>query len=312
MFRALRVFPVLAFLAAVSASATFPAGAAELQQAQAPVMAVPSLGAPSCAPGVAVPFHLLLRNRSDDIRLAKKPEAADFAFKVQGPAGSEYAAVLKPTGRGEAGTGDVWLKPGCSIDVTVGSIAITRAGLKREPVPIGQYLLTVSWTPKAVENVATGELATRLVLEVNEYPFQVSLVPEQRVFPQGQPVLLTVRMANNGKMPIRLLNFFSPYKAYFELAIRRTDGQGREPEGELFIKPAVTPDADTGWVTLMPGEALEVRFDAGDDLKEPGEYGLTAAYAEAIVLLPANERPRDSTQSEWRSAEVKISVRKGN
>ena len=279
-------------------AAAEPAG----QPRKEPVTVEPSFGKGACVAGEALPFSLLLTNTGGEILAIKRPKAADISFTVLAPDGAKCSASLKPKELGKAGDEDVWLQPGCGIEVQMGGVIIEEAGGK--PAPFGKYVLTTFWKPQGVTGVAQGELPACRV-QVNEYPLDIELASRAETYSRDDHIMLTVRMKNNGTVPVKLLNFFSPYSGFFELTV---GGAQKEP----FIKPLmkVTPDADKGWITLLPDESISVEFDATADFESTGTYYPTVSYRRVILLMPAGEKPRYTTQNRWNSKKLRVDVLK--
>lgn len=295
---------VLASLGLVLLSSAVTAWAAEEPKME--FLAVPVLQKQSCLAGEELPFALRLRNIGSDTSSVGRPRAQEISFKVGGPDKGKYKVAFAAKEPGPMASAEIWLEPDCAIEVGLGTVTLKRADAPAKPVPVGRYTLTVSWEPKNAAGVARGELKPQCHIEVNEYPLDVRL--SQPVPAQGGHVPLAVSFSNRGGVPIKLLNYFSPYKDVFDLDVRRVDAPADAGEKEPYPKAKVTPDADSGWVMLMPGESLLVDFDAAEEFKAAGRYETTITYTKSIVLLPPGEKPRNSTQSRWCSGEISVTI----
>ena len=251
--------------------------------------------------------YLVVANVGDRLRTIPRPVIDQLGFAVAGPAGT---AGLSATATGTEPPGspdrEVPLRPHCSIRINLGSIRILGAGGADAPLPTGEYRVSPSWNEPA-----TGQTLGEIVgasLELVEYPLRVALLSDHPVHRRGEPVVLTIRLQNDGKTPVRFLNCFLPYANHFLLSVNPLEPPPVSvPRAETMLA-LVTPDAGDGWMTLLPGESLSVEFDAGKEFGAPGRHSVRATYPRRILIRPEAGKPRYTKQYRWHSPPIPLVI----
>jgi len=276
-----------------------------------PIRCKLQLGRDSCISGEAVACSLLLVNTSDTVQALSRPEADGVHFTARGPDRKAYSVEFKGQERSEKNLARIPLRPRCSIQIQLGSIVIRNAENERAPVPTGKYTVVAVCNDAKGLRKALGKIA-QCTLRIIEYPFRVTLEPSSHVYPRGKGTTLTVRLENLGKVPVQLMNVFSPYKHHFDLQVKKSRLSGSPAstsrDSSPFILSAVSPDGHDGWIIILPGESLSVEIDASKELEAPGVYRVSLAYQRSILLLPCGKKPRYTKQFRWVSNEVEFAV----
>lgn len=120
--------------------------------------------------------------------------------------------------------------------------------------------------------------------------------------------MLSVRIQNNGSLPVKLLNHFHPYKNHFRFE-KKYAASNKKIKEAMHPIALITPHAIEGWITLLPGESLSVPIDASGEFKTPGEYRAAVTYYRSRILLyPPTGKPYYTDQYTWTSNEIDMVI----
>jgi hypothetical protein len=261
---------------------------------------------------------LRVENTSDKLQFVYRPSSKDVLLAVEG-LGQEKLVVFGDIGEsGALAINAIPLQPKCTFEMKLGSIGLVDRRGQKSGIPQGNYIAKVLPKDQSmpdINNVSKVQILVKYIPDVtsaesgkDEYPLGVNLELSSQVYYQGKPVMVNVRLENNGLLPITLLNYFHPYINHFRLE-KKYAVSGTKIEEPVHGIEKITPHRIEGWITLLPGESLVVAIDVSNDFKTPGEYLAAITYQHGpIILYATNSKPYYTNQRTWTSKEVDIVI----
>lgn len=261
--------------------------------------------------------RLRVENKTDKLQFVSRPVEKDISLSVEGFDKGLYSVVFEEKEFESLSTRQIPLRPTCAIEMKLGKIVFgsSEEG-KSALLPRGDYSITAAWRQPGFAEVKPGTF--EIVQEYppgagvepsrDEYPLGIVLEPRAKTYYRDEPIMLSVRIQNNGALPVTLMNYFDRYKDFFRFEKKDTVS-GKKIQETMHIASAITPHTIDGWITLLPGECLSVAIDASDEFKTPGKYYVAVAYYRSRILLhPPESEPYYTKQYTWTSKEVDIVI----
>ncbi len=212
---------------------------------------------------------------------------------------------------------EIPLRPTCAIEMKLGRIVPSGSKEGESVIPPGNYLVSALWKRPDLPDVRPCQFeviagyqppAINVQPRHDEYPLGIILESSAKRYRRDEPIILSVRIQNNGPLPVTLMNYFDRYKDFFRFE-KKDAASGKRIQETMYIAAAITPHATEGWITLLPGESLSVAIDASDEFKTPGEYRAGVTYYRSRILLsPREGKPYYTKQHTWTSNEVDIVI----
>lgn len=267
------------------------------------------------ARGGTISCRLRVENTSDVLQFVFRPRGEDVSLNVKGLDKRRYSVSFEERGFEPLAKLKIPLRPTCAIEMKLAKIMIK--GSKELLIPQGIYLVTTSWKRPGFPDVKAGKFevvekytpdTNGLQPSNNEYPLTVVLEPASKVYHLGNPIMLVVRLQNDGPMPIQIMSLLNRHKDFFRFETRHATSH--EKIGKpLHIAAAIDPDVVSGWIILLPGESLSVAIDAHDEFTTPGQYRTAVTYYRSRILLyPPSGKPYYTKQHSWSSKEVDLVI----
>jgi|GEM_PF-1813240 len=207
------------------------------------------------------------------------------------------------------------LRPKCSFEMPLAQIRFAKVDGSGEPLRKRNYVITGLWKRSdfGVVKGCSFEVIEEYVPETvtlepgtDEYPFGIVLESSLKEYRQGEPVLLSIRMQNNGEKALKLLNFFHPYEDYFLLD--KYDDADKLIETELHPLKLVTPTAGGDWITLLPAESLSAHVDASNAFPATGRYRAKTTYPRKALMIGIDGKAAYTGQHKWISNRVVFDI----
>lgn len=261
--------------------------------------------------------RLRVENRTDKLQFVSRPEEKDISLSMNGLDTQYYSVNFEKRGFESLAKREIPLRPTCSIEMEL--CRILPSGFKQGDavIPTGNYIVSASWKRPSLPDVKPSQLevitgyqapATDVQPKQDEYLLGITLEPSAKKFYPDDPIMLSVRIQNNGSMPITLMNYFDRHKDFFRFQ-KKDAVSGKMIQETTPMAAAITPHAREGWLTLLPRECVSVAIDASDEFKSPGEYRVTVTYfGSSILLRPLVGKPYYTKQHTWTSKEIKIVI----
>lgn len=246
--------------------------------------------------------RLRVENRTDTVQFVSRPEEKDISLSVKGLDTRRYSLSLEKRGFESLATREIPLRPTCAIEMKLARIVPSGAKEGESVIPPGNYLVSASWKQAGLPDVRPGQFeviagyqppASDVQPRQDEYPLGITLEPSAKRFYRDEPIVFSVRIQNNGGLPVTLMNHFDRYTDFFRFE-KKDAASGKKLEGYRGPVALISPNAREGWITLLPGESLSVAIDASDEFKTPGEYYVTVTYYRSRILIyPKDGKPKD-------------------
>ena len=245
--------------------------------------------------------RLRVENKSNTLQFVFRPKEEDISLNINGLDKQRYSVDFVKRGFENLAKREIPLRPKCAIEMKLATIVPKQAKEGQSWIPRGKYSITASWKRPGLPGVEAGKFEvvkkytpfiTYVQQRKNEYPLGIILEPSSKTYYWGEPIILSVRIENNGDLPVKLKNYFHRYKDFFEF--EKIYAITNEKVQELpYMRAAITPHAIEGWITLLPGEFLSVAIDASDEFKLPTEYRVSVNYRGRILVYPKDGKPKD-------------------
>ena len=282
----------------------------------------------------AIDCRLRVENKTDKLQFVSRPVEKDISLSVKGLDKGRYSVTFEERGFESLAKREIPLRPTCAIEMKLGKIVFRRPEGGEFAIPQGNYSIAASWKRPGLPDVKTGNFEvvdeyvppiTRVQATSDEYPLDIVLEPSSKTYNLGDRILLSVRLQNNGALPVSLMNYFHPYKNHFRFE-KKDAASGRKLEGYMGPGALISPRAIEGWITLLPGECLSTTINASDEFKSPNEYRVAVTYFRTILIYPKDGKPKDpiypslglifppdgkpyyTKQHNWTSNEVDIAI----
>ncbi len=257
-------------------------------------------------------MSVVARNTSEEVVSFQPPRREDISVTVTGPDDGAYMVVWQTPGAGATEARTVWLQPQCAFEAVIGTMRFAKAPGGEPGVPPGRYTVDAKWQAHLPGTEGRTSCTAVGHVEVIASPLVVSLPPITVAHRGAGPILLRVKLTNNAAYPIVLMNYFLPYEYHFDVRLA-AHGPSTGPDGgagnrEPLRTTWISPDAATGWLTLLPGEAVSVDMDVTDAVAQPGVYDVTVVYCRWLLLKPPDRDPYYSDATRWAANEAQLVV----
>lgn len=277
--------------------------------------------------------NLQIENKTDKLQFVSRPEVNDIYLNVKGLNRQQYSITFDKRGFAELAKIKIPLQPKCAIEIKLANILISKTKDGETKIPQGNYSITASWKKSGLPEIKPGSffvvdenlpVLTNVPMTLDEYPLGILLEPYSKKYNLNEQGLFSIRLKNDGTLPIALLNYFENYIDSFKLE-KKYAISNKKVEEDLKPGGLITPNAIEGWIKLLPEESLLVTIDASDAFKDPNAYKVTANYIKPILIypkdgllndphypelltFPPDGKPYYTKQHNWNSNEVKINI----
>lgn len=264
--------------------------------------------------GDDIPLYLVVRNDSDRIVKADLPDAELFSAIVKDSESNVLPSSIIPSKPYKDRGGIIHVPSGCSVALRIATVRIDH--FKIEAKHIKTVTMVIQYAEKTnADYTSLNDVV--LSTSLKEYPLQITVSPTKHVWNLGEVPHFRIRITNEGKYPVLLLNYFIDTGSF--IVINDKNEKGIHPDIREYSQTLddlrlafISPVRETGMLALQPGEFIETTTQVGTGFNRVGKYRVRMQYARSILIMPQNADSYHTEQSAWTSGPVEIAIEEGS